>query len=57
VRAHLSIGSLEISGGTAALTAGGSYDYQADGRDQSRPASFRATAAQTAAGWRFRTIE
>jgi hypothetical protein len=57
VRAHLSIASLELSGGTAALTASGSYDYQADGRDQSRPASFHAIAAQTAAGWRFRTIQ
>jgi predicted Ser/Thr protein kinase len=56
VRVRLAVDSLEIAGPSATFAAVGRWEYDAAGRTQRQPMSFRAIAAQTAAGWRLRTI-
>jgi hypothetical protein len=56
MRVQLSIAQLSVSGGSAELTATGSYDFDTGGGPQHQAVTFHATATLEGNAWRLRTL-
>jgi len=56
MRVQLAIAQLTVSGGSADLTAAGSYDFDTNAGPQHQAVSFHATASLEGGAWRLRTL-